>query len=637
MAYRSNPFLERMSERTTSDQDFAHLFSPKILEKLHEDCFAGAVHVFRSPPGGGKSTIMRAFTPSALRAFWNAGPSQVETSRFLVGRGVISEAEGPLMLGVMLSCSSGFADLPPGASAAGDGVFRALLDCRIVMRALRSLEEFLSHLAADPLSDVRLDYVEEVHGSQSIPRLSSPHEMLRWAREKERLVYEYLDISAPKTPDNSPPAHTRFEAVLWLQSVRFLHRDREVATVRLLMIDDVQALRRGQRSQLLDELVQLRPQIPIWLASRSIAFGDRFLSQGVRTGRDIREYPLEEIWGGGSNKQQFISFAHNVLDRRFQMQSVVPGQSFSQFLQEILFSQEIEELFQAAKRRFNEVTDEQSKTLRYSEWIGEAKDRRAGLEAIVALYATRILIARDKASRQLSFDMSPLSSYELEDRENASIRSAAEIFAHKEIDLPYYYGFERVCAMATNNVEELLSLAAALYEGMKAKQVLRRKTHPELLPVEQQKRLKDIATSKRSFITRSHKEGSKAQRLLDSIGYFCRDRTFQINAPYAPGVTGVRLPASELSKFEQLNTRSDATSERLKRVLFECVAENLLVMRESSPSTNREGGYVFYLNRTMCAYYDLPLQYGGWQEATVQRLSSWMERGYQPVGRLELG
>jgi hypothetical protein len=36
-----------MSERTTSDMEFVRLFSPKILEKLAEDAFEGAVHVFR--------------------------------------------------------------------------------------------------------------------------------------------------------------------------------------------------------------------------------------------------------------------------------------------------------------------------------------------------------------------------------------------------------------------------------------------------------------------------------------------------------------------------------------------------------------------------------------------------------------
>ena len=45
MAYNANPFLERMSERTTSDMEFVRLFSPKILEKLADDAFDGAVHV----------------------------------------------------------------------------------------------------------------------------------------------------------------------------------------------------------------------------------------------------------------------------------------------------------------------------------------------------------------------------------------------------------------------------------------------------------------------------------------------------------------------------------------------------------------------------------------------------------------
>src|SRR5882724_1322238 len=133
MTYRTNPFLERMSERT-SDQEFVNLFSPKILEKLAEDAFDGAVHMFRSPPGGGKTTLLRAFTPSALRAFWNArrAPEMSEASQRLVARQVLSEPTGPQVLGVYLSCASGYADLPPGAALDREGLFRALLDCRAV-------------------------------------------------------------------------------------------------------------------------------------------------------------------------------------------------------------------------------------------------------------------------------------------------------------------------------------------------------------------------------------------------------------------------------------------------------------------------------------------------------------------------
>ena len=39
MAYNSNPFLERMSERTTSDMEFVRLFSPRILEKLADEAW----------------------------------------------------------------------------------------------------------------------------------------------------------------------------------------------------------------------------------------------------------------------------------------------------------------------------------------------------------------------------------------------------------------------------------------------------------------------------------------------------------------------------------------------------------------------------------------------------------------------
>ena len=83
MAYNANPFLERMSERTTSDMEFVRLFSPKILEKLADDAFEGAVHVFRSSPGAGKTTLLRAFAPPALRAFWNSRhrPELSESSR----------------------------------------------------------------------------------------------------------------------------------------------------------------------------------------------------------------------------------------------------------------------------------------------------------------------------------------------------------------------------------------------------------------------------------------------------------------------------------------------------------------------------------------------------------------------------
>ena len=103
------------------------------------------------------------------------------------------------------------------------------------------------------------------------------------------------------------------------------------------------------------------------------------------------------------------------------------------------------------------------------------------------------------------------------------------------------------------------------------------------------------------------------------------------NAPIAPGVTGIRLSQGEMLKLQ--NDTHQGFLGILRRVLAECVAENLLVARQSSASTGRESGTMFYLNRTLCALYGLPLQMGGWQDLTVENLIDWMERGRVPVRR----
>jgi hypothetical protein len=249
---------------------------------------------------------------------------------------------------------------------------------------------------------------------------------------------------------------------------------------------------------------------------------------------------------------------------------------------------------------------------------------------------TRILISRDEGKRQMSLELNPLETSELADRDSSQVQAAAEIFMHEEFGVPYFFGLERLCAMATNNVEELLSLAAPLYAGLVAKQVLRK---PELLlsPYEQEKLLRDAAKRKRDFIPKNHTEGTRAQRLLDSVAVYCRDRTFLPNAPYAPGVTGVRLSQPELARLEEGPKGLAEQLSILKKVLSECVAENLLAARQSAASSNRDSGTVFYLNRTLCAHYGLPLQFGGWQDVRVDTLLEWMNRTPLPARRQRLG
>lgn len=633
MAYNANPFLERMSERITSDMEFVRLFSPKILEKLAEDAFDGAVHVFRSSPGAGKTTLLRAFTPPALRAFWNSRnrPELSESFQKLLNRGLLGEGDSPQLLGVLLSCASGFADLPSNEGLQQEGLFRALLDCRIVLRTLRSLGALLGFSASEQLAGISLDYAM-VPGLQGIPVLGNALELATWAEEHEQRVYAQLDTFT--TPDSATlPTHVRFEGVLWLQSIQFLHEGRVVAGQRLLMVDDVHTLRRRQRAVLVDELTVMRPSIPVWLAERTVALGTELLSQGAREGRDLREYNLDKMWSDAKGTNQFVSYAQNILDRRMKNQDAVPVGSFAQCLRDKLVSSEVRSQVAEGIQRFRSEVERHHSKVRYAEWLARADQYSIdqNLESLLELYVTRILLVRDESKRQLSFDLT-LTEEELDDRNSSQLRAAAELFMHEELGIPYYFGFDRLCVMATNNVEELLALAAALYVGLQAKQVLR-KSEPILSPLEQDKLLREAAGRKREFIPRSHTEGTRAQRLLDSIGAFCHDQTFAPNAPYAPGVTGVRLSRSELVKLTAHSKPLGPTGVTLQRVLAECAAENLLVQRESQATGSRDSGTVFYLNRSLCAYYGLPLQMGGWRDISVGDLMKWMERRLTSISK----
>ncbi|MBN8214259.1 MAG: hypothetical protein J0M09_15145 [Xanthomonadales bacterium] len=637
MAYNVNPFLERRSERTTSDQEFALVFSPKILEKLSDEAFKGGVHIFRSAPGGGKTTILRAFTPSVLRSFWRAkGSNELKESfPLFVEKGVLDDQEGPRLLGILISCASGYADLPAGASSIEEGPFRALLDCRVVLRTIRSLSSYLGFSADESLDSITLEYGEAGRDIQGIPKLRSARELAEWAETQEKRIYAELDAFAGST-NQVLPSSQRFESVLWLQSVRFVRNGISLATNRLLMIDDLHRLRRKQRELLVDELTVQRPEIPIWLAMRTLVLGEALLSQGARSGRDIHEYPLEELWGGSKGIHQFIPFAQNVLDRRMNRQDAVTG-NFSQRLREQLEPEEILAFSQPTIDAFRITVQPHEKNARYSEWIARAEKKSAEptVDTLLELFVTRILVARDASKKQMSFDLA-LPAEEIDDKDNSSLRGAAEIQLHEELKLPYFYGLERLCVMATYNVEELLSLAAALYDGIVARQVLRKRS-PELSPAEQEKILRESANRRLKFVPKQHTEGARAQKLITSIGGYCRERTFLPNAPYAPGVTGVRLSQSEMEKLQGASRVLGEQGALLRRVLSECIAENLLVLRASSASTARDAGSILYLNRTLCAHFGLPLQMGGWQDVSCMDLINWMLRGWKPQQRLAMG
>ena len=66
-----NPFALRASEKIATDDTFVRLFSPDSLKGIEsffkEFGLWKQVVCFQAPPGGGKTTLLRLFSPRVLR------------------------------------------------------------------------------------------------------------------------------------------------------------------------------------------------------------------------------------------------------------------------------------------------------------------------------------------------------------------------------------------------------------------------------------------------------------------------------------------------------------------------------------------------------------------------------------------
>ena len=61
-----NPFRLQAVEYIESDSDFLKLFGPGVLDLLPENALFARPQFIRSAPGGGKTSLLKLFTPSVL-------------------------------------------------------------------------------------------------------------------------------------------------------------------------------------------------------------------------------------------------------------------------------------------------------------------------------------------------------------------------------------------------------------------------------------------------------------------------------------------------------------------------------------------------------------------------------------------
>ena len=113
---------------------------------------------------------------------------------------------------------------------------------------------------------------------------------------------------------------------------------------------------------------------------------------------------------------------------------------------------------------------------------------------------------------------------------------------------------------------------------------------------------------------RRYENANQIKSLLSNIAYYGTESKKTERASYAGGAyTGIGIKSKDLEKI-----KDDSNFEVLKDVLSKCIASRYLEKRVIN--SEQESITVFYLNRWLCVYFDLPLAYGGWKRCSISNV-----------------
>ena len=626
-----NPFRLRRAESIDTETSFLSLFEPGILEVMPTTGFWETVHILRSAAGGGKTSLIRLFTPSTLLTLCarRSDDSIKELFQRIKDLGAVDD-NGPKVLGVMLMCGPGYSmlhDLDMDQTRK-DRLFFGLLNARIVLAVLRGALVLKGLEYPSGLDRVQIN---PPSGGGSVAGLTFPcsgRVLNDWAEQREAKLCESLDSLGPLKVDSLPGD----ESLLSLSLIRpenVLVDQKPVAERVLLMMDDIHKLTSRQRELLVHTVIDSRSHVGVWIAERFEALSTReMLSSGAHQGRDYESaIEIESYWR--QKPDRFEKLAMKVADRRVRAAPETEIDSFRSCLQDALDSPEWTDTYTSiigvvSKRIENRV----QQLPRFQEWIS-ARERATGSlrERAIGWRALEILIERDLNKKQKTlFDDAPLDEDDLKDRDDSSVNNAAELFLAREFDLPYYYGPERISRLASLNIQQFLGLAGEVFEESVAAELLRKAT---LLPPRRQHALmKKAAKAVWEDIPKRVRHGRELRRFLESVGKFANWYTYRPTAPNDPGVSGTAIRMSERALLVDDNYRKNREDIcRFADILASALAHNLLVA-QLDYSCKKEKWMVLNLNRLLCVHFDLPLNYGLYKERPLSTLSQWVNKPF---------
>lgn len=628
-----NPFRLRRSENIDTNATFLTLFEPGILEVLGDGGLPTSVQPIRSAAGGGKTSILRLFTPQMLQLLHRRRYEEQtkELHQRLVTLGVLDD-NGPKLLGVMLLCGRNYSVLQdlPVEQIQRDRLFFGLLNARIILAVLRTSLAFRGYEYPNDLEKIRLVSQSEVDIPTSLNLPCSGAELYEWARNVEKSICDVLDSFGPLEASSLPGNDSLF-ALGIIKPKSLLIDGKQVAERIVLMMDDIDKLSSAQRTLLVEHVVEVRSHVGVFIAERFDALSTQeMLAVGSAEGRDHQApIELERYWRKKYDRLE--KYVMRIADRRVQASTERETHSYRASLEDDLSGQEWEPIFQRAYSEISgRVRDRINSNGRFAEWLKFGENiTGTPQECALAWRSLEILVEREmkRPQKGLFDDVTILDEDELSEKNDSQVKNAAELFLAREYKLPYYFGPDRVARLASLNIQQFLGLGGNLFEEIISAELLRGET--AVLPAKRQHALlKKAALSYWNDIPNNVRFGRELRAFLDSVGKFSAWYTYRPTAPndYGVGGTAIRMTERDLLLDKQaLEKRPDR--KLFADLLASALAHNYLIA-DLDYKCKGDRWMVLNLNRLLCVHFDLPLGYGLYKERPLEELCRWIDKPF---------
>lgn len=609
MQQYENPFSMRASEKMTSDDVFISLFSEESLYPLKDFSEMGRLWGYLtyicSAPGGGKTTMLRCFSPSVLYKVHNNRKDNDKLFKAMKGMGVVTAGK-ILKCGAYLLTNRSYADLEDEevfTKPQARKLLFALLNVRFTLAAIKALQTLtnldyqnLDKIVFNPSMDLKNRFAPT-------PTPQTAKGLFDWAAGIERQITDIIDTY--ESTDESH-GHDSLFILNDMHASDFTYNGKPIAEDFIFQLDDCHKLSKQQLEFLRQELVETRVSNTVWLAMRYDKFSyEELMPKTDKEGRDFNSIHL-----GLDNK--FDKMLTNIMEKRSSLSShdIKLGNSLEQ--SSILTDAQYQAVIDYCRNDIAAKQNLYDQLLQYIDDTFESIKDKAEQTFALMLFAQREF----KTS-------TPLFPYE-RNYYNGCVKKDLVTIAQQIMPVvfnyPMYYGSDDLKDLSSNNTEQFISFCNVLYEQLLTQKLLHPRKALMLSASQQDKLIKEECKKKLKRLL--IEQGKNVYTFLNNVGGFCKSQTLQLGSSYG-AVNGFAIKDVD-TLFGSTATMMEGSL--LQEVLRVCLANNLLFTRETKQGEKDKEWTVFYLNRWICAAFSLPLGFGGWRKRETKDLNEWINK-----------